>query len=97
MTPDERDEQRKEAYAALEVAIDLLARLDNDSGEVPVDAVLIIGSQYICDDGDRSGYVTIHPHSGWAPPYITAGLLTMALSRVTAPHQVSLNLPDDDA
>lgn len=57
---------------------------DETTGEVATDAVLLIGSQYFNDEGDRSGCVTICPRGGWQPGYITAGLLAMATPIVTA-------------
>lgn len=85
--------RRKAAYAKLDEAIEELFALfvseeaereDYEPvGEVATDAVLVIGSQFYDNDGHRSGCVTIAPRQGWQPGYITAGLLTMALARVT--------------
>lgn len=86
------DELRREAYEALEVAITKVNAMmnahddddDASSESMAVDAVLLIGSQWIDADGDRCGAVNIIPRHGWQPGYITAGLLTMAQARVTA-------------
>lgn len=91
MNDDQREQLRKEAYEAFELAIEKMAALmnlpadeDDDTPEMmPIDAVLIIGSQYIDKDGDRCGAVDIAPRHGWQPGYITAGLLAMATARVT--------------
>jgi hypothetical protein len=72
------DAARAAAFAALEDAITKIAALPCDCHAIPVDAVLLIGMQYIDDDGDRSGYVNIVARNGWQPAYITAGLLEMA-------------------
>ncbi|AIM50226.1 hypothetical protein PBI_BUZZLYSEYEAR_104 [Mycobacterium phage BuzzLyseyear] len=97
MTDDEKTEQlRKEAFASLEDTIAKFADLQNqhnavtDTGaEMAVDAVLLIGMQYLYDDGDRGGYVNIIPRGGWQPGYITAGLLSMAQARVVESHTCS--------
>lgn len=89
MTDDEITAQRKAAYAKLDEAIEALVSLprgnddDDDIPEVAVDAVLLIGTQFIDDDGDRSGCLTICPRGGWQPGYITAGLIAQALATVT--------------
>ncbi len=51
-------------------------RLDTD--EVITDAVLIIGAQYIDDEGDRCGRVFALPYHGSQPYYITLGLIASA-------------------
>lgn len=88
------DQLRKEAYEALEDAIlkvnaMLIAADDEDGEDVPemmaVDAVLLIGSQWIDEEGDRCGVVNIIPRHGWQPGYVTAGLLATAQARVTDP------------
>lgn len=90
MTDDDYSAQRKAAYAKLEEAITALVSLPRDDDddrypEVAVDAVLLIGTQFIDEDGDRSGCLTICPRGGWQPGYITAGLIAQALATVTAP------------
>ena len=86
----------KTAYAKLDDAIADLHALfasedDDETGDVPIDAVLLIGSQYITDQGDRSGAVTICPRGGWRPAYITAAQLAQLKSGValeySATHQ----------
>ncbi|OYN80432.1 DUF7213 family protein [Mycolicibacterium sphagni] len=84
------EQLRTEAYEALEVAITKMTAMLNakalEHGEVPdlvaVDAVLLIGTQWIDEDGDRCGGTNIFPRHGWQPGYITAGLLTTAHARV---------------
>jgi len=91
MSDDDYSAQRKAAYAKLEEAIAALVSLPRDDDdddrypEVAVDAVLLIGTQFIDEDGDRSGCLTICPRGGWQPGYITAGLIAQALATVTAP------------
>jgi hypothetical protein len=90
------DQLRKEAYAALEDAIVkvnamlIAAEDENDDDDtnpemMAVDAVLLIGSQWIDEEGDRNGVVNIIPRNGWQPGYITAGLLATAQARVIEP------------
>lgn len=88
MDPEDFDARRKAAYDKLdEVIADLHALFESESdeplGDMPTDAVLLIGSQYYDDDGHRQGCVTIAPRGGWQPGYITAGLIAMAFKRVT--------------
>lgn len=66
---------RAEACQAIENAIETLARHCLDSDDMVIDAVLILGAQYIDDDGDRLGRVIVFPRHGSQPPYITLGLL----------------------
>lgn len=77
--------KRKAAYALLDQAIEALTDLcrDEDVTEMPVDAVLLIGLQWIDSDGDRGGAVQICPRGGWQPGYLTAGLLTQAMTIVS--------------
>lgn len=95
MDSNEFVERRKAAYTKLDEVIAELhaictAEAIDEHGadvvdeDVPTDAVLLIGSQNYYDDGDRVGCVTLCPRSGSQPAYITAGLLQMALARVTA-------------
>lgn len=95
MTDSDFAGRRRAAYARLdEVIAELHAILTEDSieehgdnaivGDVPTDAVLLIGSQYYGDDGDRNGVVSVCPRGGSQPAYITAGLLSMALARATS-------------
>jgi len=85
MTDEDFIQRRKEAYVALDDAIEKLTALDVREGEVAVDAVLLIGLQFIDEDGDRNGCVGIYPRTGWQPPYVTAGLLAVAKAHVTQP------------
>lgn len=96
MSDDDQEQQRKDAYEALEAAIAKLSALRHDDGELVCDAVLLLGVQYIDEDGDRAGYVDILPRHGWQPPYITAGLLEMARARVVAPPPVLIAKGDDE-
>lgn len=73
------------AAAALEFAIRAVAELMFDADEVITDAVLILGSQKIDDDGDRVGRVGNFPRYGSQPSYITAGLLTEAIDLLHNP------------
>lgn len=84
--------RRAAAYRKLDEAIAALHRVIIEEEaeaegsvvpEVPVDAVLLIGAQFIDADGDRMGRTILCPRGGWQPPYITAGLLTMATASLT--------------
>ena len=87
-TDAEFSERRRAAYLKLDEAIDALHALfvceeeDGIGSDVPVDAVLLIGSQAITDDGHRIGCVTICPRGGWQPSYLTSGLLHQAVTKV---------------
>lgn len=89
------DDKRKEAFAALEVAIEKIVALGEEDQVVAVDALLLIGMQYIDDDGDRNGYIKIVPRHGWQPGYISAGLLAMAKVGVEAPAHIADTSSDD--
>lgn len=86
MTDDSDFEARKKAaYSKLDEALSMLAALHQhpeDDSSVPVDAVLLIGSQWFDEDGDRTGSVIICPRGGWQPGYITSGLIHQAVSHV---------------
>jgi len=71
---------RSRAYHALEEAIgafmDVIREENDDCDDVmAVDAVLILGTQWIDDDGDRAGSVTGFPRTGSQPYYTTLGLV----------------------
>ncbi|OZF00841.1 hypothetical protein CH300_20080 [Rhodococcus sp. 15-1154-1] len=84
---------KREAYDALDAAVRHLTQLvrdeasedddseDDDSPETVVDWVLVVGSQFFTDEGDRHGAVTIMPKAGAQPAYITVGLLREALGK----------------
>lgn len=69
---------RAEACQALEEAIRAIAEHTLDNDDIVTDAVIILGAQYIDDDGDRLGRVITFPRNGSQPPYITLGLLDAA-------------------
>jgi uncharacterized protein YicC (UPF0701 family) len=91
----EQKQQRSEAYAALEAAIEKLSAMRHDEGEVVCDAVLLLGVQYIDEDGDRAGYVDILPRHVVRRLPTTAGLLEMAHARVVAP-TIQIRTGDDE-
>lgn len=79
-------------YAALEAAADLLVAQTRDAEEVAAeydypetvtDVVVVIGTQWIDNEGDRGGRVLMFPRGGAQPYYITQGLLHEALARVS--------------
>lgn len=78
--------ERKQAYADLDAAVQRVAGLrddDDDINEFPetvTDWVVITGSQFFDDDGDRAGVVSVLPRHRSQPAFITAGLLQQALS-----------------
>jgi hypothetical protein len=88
MTASDPVTDRREAYATLATVADTLVRVartredidpETDYPETVTDAVLIVGTQWIDNNGNRSGRVFVFPHNGSAPPYITKGLLQEAL------------------
>lgn len=73
------------AYKALEDAIEALALFsdpDGEDGDLPVDAVLVVGYQKYDDAGNRRAVTAIYPRNGAQPAYITIGLLNMALLQI---------------
>lgn len=73
------------ACAALEEAITALAGYCCDPDDMVTDAVLVLGAQYIDDDGDRLGRVIVFPRHGSQPPYISVGLLESARHLIEQP------------
>lgn len=69
------DTKRADACAAVESAITTLIQYCCDADDIVTDAVLVLGAQYIDDDGDGLGRVIVFPRYGSQPPYITLGLL----------------------
>lgn len=76
---------RAAACAALEEAITALASYCCDPDDMVTDAVLVLGAQYIDDDGDRLGRVIVFPRHGSQPPYISVGLLESARRLIEQP------------
>ncbi|OCB45572.1 hypothetical protein A5721_16395 [Mycobacterium vulneris] len=73
--------RRRDAYAKLDEAIEELSSVFCDAdGEIPIDAVLIVGAQSVDDDGDRVGGITVFPRHGSQPLYITSGLMSHGLA-----------------
>lgn len=79
---------KREAYEALDEAVRRVAEFvreenseDGESPETVVDWVVVVGSQFFADEGERCGAVTILPRGGSQPAYITVGLLREALGK----------------
>lgn len=64
----------------LEQLLEAIGKRDDFDGEVITDAVLIVGSQYVDEDGDRCGHVFMFPRNGSQPSYITLGPIETARS-----------------
>lgn len=77
------DTTRSRAINALEEAVDALVEVIREANDdcddvMAIDAVLILGTQWIDDDGDRCGGVSVLPRTGSQPYYTTLGLLDAA-------------------
>lgn len=76
------------SYQALDDAINALMQEHCDDvlndGAIPVDAVLVVGTQRIDADGDRVGGLWIFPRTGSQPYYLTTGLLDAARNMLYA-------------
>lgn len=70
---------RKDAYDALNYAIDELVRGVAPEGHIATDAVLVVGCQAIADDGHRIGSVGIFLKDGCQPMWISRALLAEAM------------------
>lgn len=78
---------RAKARQALEDAIEAYLGMIQEECEdcddiVPVDAVLIVGSQWIDSDGDRGGGISVLPRHGSQPYYSTLGLIEAAKAKI---------------
>jgi hypothetical protein len=64
---------------AIEAFIELIKAKHEDCDDViAVDAALVVGVQWITDDGERRGNVMMLPRNGSHPAYITIGLFAGA-------------------
>ncbi len=90
------DTARAAAIKALEDAVEAFMALQRemyeDYGDVlAVDAVLIVGAQWIDSEGDRCGDAGLLPRNGSQPAYITRGLVDDARAKLNRPIPVDDN------
>ena len=78
------DEARKAAFDALNRAIDMLAAANDMGGHIVTDAVLVIGTQAINEDGYRVGATGLFLKDGVQPIWTTRALINEAAMRVSA-------------
>lgn len=83
------------AFALLDAAIEACVRLSGSEG-VAVDAVLIVGTQHVDNDGDRLGHVGVYPRSGAQPSYVTRGLISGGVALLDAIYARGLDGMNDD-
>lgn len=78
------DENQRQAYAALDRAIEMLvAASDAPDGHIATDAVLIVGCQGITDEGFRVGGTGLFMKGGIQPVWITRALVNEAAVSVS--------------
>lgn len=93
-TVDEEMTQRP-GYITLDKAIaELVTEFAVD--ETVTDAVLVVGTQYIDDNGDRCGRTMLFPRWGSQPYYITQGLLMTAIDHISDTVRKSSLKGDDE-
>lgn len=72
-------DSRREAYEALDRAIELLMSEHIAAGRLPVDAVLVVGTQTLTEDGHVTGGSAMFLKGGVRPLYPAKGLLVDGL------------------
>ncbi|SHQ63075.1 Uncharacterised protein [Mycobacteroides abscessus subsp. bolletii] len=83
------EDLRKAAYRKIDEAVNELISIANDEADdgqpaIPTDYVVVVGSQWIDDVGDRVGGICIFPRGGSQPSYITTGLVATAQAFLTS-------------
>lgn len=76
------DTARKAAYDALNEAIEQLVAGNSPEGHVVTDAVLIVGTQAISDEGHRIGATGVFLKDGCQPMWITRALINEAMDAI---------------
>ncbi|AMS02637.1 hypothetical protein BJD55_gp129 [Gordonia phage Yvonnetastic] len=83
---DELESRRVAAYAKLEQVVQELSDISDEEADgelepnVPTAWALVIGFDYVSDDGGSGGYTGIYPRDGQQAGWKTTGILSQALA-----------------